>query len=67
MKKEDLQGIVLTSSLISIVLSIMLFATGKRETGIFIGLWAPTIMGLGNFFHVTGGEEQVKQLQEKMS
>ena len=33
----------------SIFLSIYLFATGKRDTGIFIGLWAPTIMSLGIF------------------
>ena len=31
----------------SIVLSIALFASGKRETGIFVGLWAPTILNLG--------------------
>lgn len=31
----------------SIILSVYLFMSGKRETGIFIGLWAPTILNLG--------------------
>ena len=46
---KDTQTLVLGASLISIFLSIYLFITGKRETGIFIGLWAPTILGLGSF------------------
>ncbi len=31
----------------SILLAIGLFSTGKREAGIFVGLWAPTILNLG--------------------
>ena len=31
----------------SIALSVFLFMSGKRETGIFVGLWAPTILNLG--------------------
>ncbi len=31
----------------SIALSVILFMSGKRETGIFVGLWAPTILNLG--------------------
>lgn len=31
----------------SIALSVALFMSGKRETGIFVGLWAPTILNLG--------------------
>lgn len=33
--------------LASIALSVCLFVSGKRETGIFVGLWAPTILNLG--------------------
>jgi hypothetical protein len=33
--------------LLSIVLSLALYLSGKRETGIFVGLWAPTILDLG--------------------
>ena len=31
----------------SILLSLGLFLTGKRLAGIFVGLWAPTILNLG--------------------
>lgn len=33
--------------MLSILLSLYLFISGKRETGIFVGLWAPTILQLG--------------------
>ena len=32
---------------LSILLSLLLFLSGKRETGIFVGLWAPTVLNLG--------------------
>jgi hypothetical protein len=48
---KDLQGLVYGASLVSIVMSIYMFATGKKDTGIFIGLWAPTFLGLGTFFN----------------
>ncbi len=41
--------VILLSSAASIALSIYLFASGKRETGIFVGLWAPTFLGLGSY------------------
>ena len=31
----------------SIALSVFLFVSDKRETGIFVGLWAPTTLNLG--------------------
>ncbi len=31
----------------SILISLYLYLTGKRETAIFVGLWAPTILDLG--------------------
>lgn len=48
---KDLQGLIYGASLVSIVMSIYMFATGKKDTGIFIGLWAPTFLGLGTFFN----------------
>jgi hypothetical protein len=39
--------IYIVGTLISIVLSLLLFASGRRNEGIFVGLWAPTIMELG--------------------
>ena len=34
-------------TLVSILISLALYATGRRETAIFVGLWAPTILNLG--------------------
>ena len=48
---KDVQGLVYGASMVSIVMAIYMFATGKKDTGIFIGLWAPTFLGLGTFFN----------------
>lgn len=48
---KDVQGLIYGSCFVSIILAIYLFATGRRDTGIFVGLWAPTILGLGTFFN----------------
>ena len=34
-------------TLISILISQALYFTAKRESAIFVGLWAPTILNLG--------------------
>jgi hypothetical protein len=34
-------------TLISIVISLLLYFSGRREWAIFVGLWAPTILNLG--------------------
>ncbi len=31
----------------SIILSLYMYLTGRRQAAIFIGLWAPTILNLG--------------------
>ena len=41
------KGIYIGGTLISILISLALYATGRRESGIFVGLWAPTILNLG--------------------
>ncbi len=48
---KDVEGLVYGASLVSIVTAIYLFATGNKDTGIFVGLWAPTFLGLGTFFN----------------
>lgn len=48
---KDVQALVYGASLVSIVLSIVTFLRGKRDTAIFIGLWAPTFLGLGTYFN----------------
>ena len=50
---KDINGIVLASSVASIGISIYLYATGHKEAGIFVGLWAPTFLGLGSFVNAT--------------
>jgi hypothetical protein len=41
------RGLYLGGTLISILISLYLFVSGKRESGIFVGLWAPTVLQLG--------------------
>jgi hypothetical protein len=38
------KGIYVGGTLLSILLSLALYFTGRRETAIFVGLWAPTIL-----------------------
>ena len=41
------KGIYVGGTLLSILLSLALYMTGRREAAIFVGLWAPTILNLG--------------------
>ena len=41
------KGIYVGGTLLSILISLALYVTGRREAGIFVGLWAPTILNLG--------------------
>jgi hypothetical protein len=41
------KGIYVGGTLLSILLSLTLYTTGRRESAIFVGLWAPTILNLG--------------------
>jgi hypothetical protein len=34
-------------TLISILISLVLYFSGRRQSAIFVGPWAPTIMNLG--------------------
>ncbi len=34
-------------TLVSILISLALFLRGRRNEGIFVGLWAPTVLQLG--------------------
>ena len=42
------KGIYVGGTLISILISLALYFSGRRESAIFVGLWAPTIMNLGH-------------------
>jgi hypothetical protein len=41
------KGIYVGGTLVSILVSLALYAAGRRESAIFVGLWAPTILNLG--------------------
>jgi hypothetical protein len=41
------KGIYLGGTVLSILLSLYLYTSGRRETAIFVGLWAPTVLNLG--------------------
>jgi hypothetical protein len=41
------KGIYVGGTQISILISLALYLTGRRESAIFVGLWAPTILNLG--------------------
>jgi hypothetical protein len=41
------KGIYVSGTLISILISLALYFSGRREAAIFVGLWAPTILNLG--------------------
>ena len=50
LKEETLSTgkiIYVVATLVSILISISLYRAEKRELGIFVGLWAPTILNLG--------------------
>ena len=48
---KDVQGLIYGASIVSIITAIYMYATGKKDTGIFIGLWAPTFLSLGTYFN----------------
>lgn len=39
--------VYVAGTLLSILISLFLYMSGRREAGIFVGLWAPTILDLG--------------------
>lgn len=41
---------------LSFVLSVYLFFTGDKETGIFVGIWVPSILSAGTLV-LTGGKK----------
>ena len=58
LRKSDI--LILGAAFISFVLSVALwfgvFGPEQRLSGIFVGLWVPSIIGLGIYFRIkTGG------------
>ena len=49
----DGRQVFLVGALISIILAFGLFLRGNRNEGIFVGLWAPTLLQLGHILTET--------------
>lgn len=41
---------ILAAALASMVLSIFLWYSGDQETGLFVAIWVPSILGFGAYF-----------------
>ena len=57
MDKKQISNAFFTASLVSVIVSILTWVFAGVEDpahaerfGIFIGLWAPTLMGLANYY-----------------
>lgn len=42
------RALILFAAFLSFVLSVALFFGGQHDEGIFVGLWVPSILALGN-------------------
>ncbi|MDX1640336.1 MAG: hypothetical protein R3220_01470 [Balneolaceae bacterium] len=43
---------ILAAALISMILSICLWFLVDQETGLFVGIWVPSILGFGAYFKI---------------
>lgn len=41
--------VFLAAAFLSFLLSVYLFFTGQKMEGIFVGIWVPSILSLGNY------------------
>lgn len=44
---ENGKAVYIGATLVSILISIALYRSDRKELAIFVGLWAPTILNLG--------------------
>lgn len=44
----------INATMASIALSLFLYAIGRKQAAVFVGLWAPTIVNLGLFMKLLG-------------
>lgn len=47
---------ILIAAFISFLLSVYLWFSGSREQAIFVGLWVPSILGLGSVAFAGAGK-----------
>jgi hypothetical protein len=42
----------LAAVLISFLLSVVLWFSGEKDLGLFVGLWVPSLLSLGCYFNI---------------
>lgn len=47
LKKSDY--FILSAAFLSFIFSVSLWFTGSKDAGLFVGLWVPSIIGLGTY------------------
>jgi hypothetical protein len=57
MKINTFEKVILLSAFFSMVFSIVLWLLFADISSIFVGLWVPSILGLGIFLKLKGAEE----------
>ena len=61
------KGIYIGGTLLSILISLYLYLSGKRESAIFVGLWAPTVLNLGQtLVEDNSGEQPATTWRERV-
>lgn len=57
MEKSDylILGAAFISFLFSVALWFGIFGEDQKQAGIFVGIWVPSIIGLGNYFRIRSG------------
>jgi hypothetical protein len=43
---------ILVAALLSMLLSIGLWFNGSTDSGLFVGIWVPSILGFGAYFKI---------------
>ena len=46
--------LILAAVLLSFLLSVYLWFDGQKEAGSFVGIWVPSILGVGIYFKLLG-------------
>jgi hypothetical protein len=54
--RKKFQALILLAALISFLLSVYLWFLVDRDQGLFVGIWVPSILGLGALM-LAGGKE----------
>jgi len=55
-RKSQLRGYdiaIFTAVALSFTASVLLWFTGDQEAGLYVGIWVPSILSLGNYFKLT--------------